>query len=98
LVPACAKPLPTRPARHVTQTALRKVMMRFLPSGSFLDELVPSPYFAALMAGNYFAAPTASGISRGPCGALIFEHRAAQPRPTASGHVPPFRMRQRHGR
>src|SRR5665213_3750567 len=35
LVPACATPPPTRPARHTAQRALRKIMVRFSRARSF---------------------------------------------------------------
>src|ERR1700733_14707868 len=58
LVPAWATPPPTRPARHMAprylaQRALRAIMMHFSPYLLISRELVPSPYFAAFMAGNH---------------------------------------------
>jgi hypothetical protein len=75
-VPAFAKPPLTKLARHMAQRAPRKVMMHFLPVVSHSpDELVPSPYFAAFMAGNHFTALTRRDFRE----TLILEHRAARP-------------------
>jgi hypothetical protein len=72
----------------MAQRALRAIMMHFSPSLLISNELVPSPYFAAVMAGNHlrrFGAGIRAPSSEGIDGSLSSISVSGSCRPDARG-------------